>query len=107
MKQKDAMTQLEAALDQAEDLLSAHGDVHVTLRLAGLRAKLREGDRTAIQGALAESTGSMGSLRDRYLCPENGDEIAAHDVAAVNAQLCGLVRAIKRAAEIALTAADE
>lgn len=104
MEGSGAMLQLESALGQAEELLAAHGDVSVSRRLAELRARSAADDPSAIQSALTESTGSMGSLRDRYLCPENGDHIAQDEVHAVNEKLVGLVDEIRKAAEAALAA---
>ncbi len=43
----------------------------------------------------------MGSLRDRYLHPANGDLIGLDQVVEVNATLTQLVRAIKHAAKAA------
>jgi hypothetical protein len=100
-EQPNRVDQLSEALWQAEVLLAAHGDVYVTPRLADLRARLARGDRTAIRTALSESTGSMGSLRDRYLHPANGDLIGLDQVVEVNATLTQLVRAIKHAAKAA------
>ena len=101
MKRTHALAQLQSSLAEAEALLASHGDIYVVSRLAGLRARLEKGDRTAIVTALMESTGSMGSLQDRYLCPENGDQIAADEVEDVNARLRGPVESIKLAAEAA------
>jgi HAMP domain-containing protein len=101
VKRTHALALLQSSLTEAEALLASHGDIYVVRRLAGLRAGLARGDRTAIVTALIESTGSMGSLRDRYLCPENGDQIAADEVEEVNARLSRLVEAIRQSAEAA------
>jgi len=86
-------------LDEAEKLLRAHGDTSVAERLGDSRHRLAAGDMSAIQSALSESTGSMGSLRDRFLCPENGDRIEQADVSAVNQRLNAVVDGIKHRAE--------
>jgi predicted nucleic acid-binding protein len=106
MDRTSAIALLRSALAQAVELLVAHGDIHVSHRLTELRTRLEEGDQTALVIALSESTGSMGSLQDRYLCPENGDQIAPSDVVEVNAKLTGLVGSIRLAANAALAASN-
>jgi hypothetical protein len=82
---------LQSSLRKAESLLRRYGDRFVSDRLHELDVRLEAGDMDAIQSALTESTGSMGSLQDRYLCPENGDAIERGDVRVVNAELVNLV----------------
>ncbi len=55
-----------------------------------------------MRSALSESTGSIGSLRDRYLCRANGDPITVLDEFGANARLTALVAEIRAAAQAAL-----
>ncbi|WP_166039495.1 hypothetical protein [Sphingosinicella sp. YJ22] len=48
----------------------------------------------------------MGSLRDRYLCVENGDAVAPQEVAAVNARLEVLVNEVEQRGRVAAAAHD-
>lgn len=64
------------------------------------------GDASAIVSAVSEATGGSGSLKDRYLCGENGDAIASHEVASVNARLRALVEEVEQLARAAASAHD-
>jgi len=95
---------LVSALEQTEQLLRAHGDAWVAAAVNELQARLNRGDWTAIQTAVTEATGGMGSLRDRQLSVANGDAITRKDEQAVNARLDELVREVERTAREAATA---
>jgi chemotaxis regulatin CheY-phosphate phosphatase CheZ len=93
-----SLEKLEALADAIAkvcQLLSQHGDKWVVERMSELEARLMAGDQSAVVSAVSESTGSMGSLRDRFLCPENGDQIEPSDVNAVNERLSGFVREVE------------
>jgi hypothetical protein len=62
---------------------------------------LDRGDMTAVPSALSEATGGMGSLRDRFLCVENGDDIRPDEVEPTNARLDLLVKEVERRARAA------
>jgi hypothetical protein len=66
-----------------------------------LGTALDRGDMAAVSSALSEATGSMGSLRDRFLCVENGDDIQPDEVEPVNARLELLVKEVERRARAA------
>jgi hypothetical protein len=83
------------ALERVHRLLLHYGDESTTPRLPALAERLRRGDDAAIVSALSEATGGMGSLNDRYLCPENGDKIARHEVESANKRLTELVRDVE------------
>ena len=95
---------LISALANTRSLLQKHGDKFTAQRLHHLEASLREGDTSAIVSAVSEATGSMGSLNDRFLCPENGDAIAPQEVEPANAQLRDLVETVELRARIAAAA---
>jgi hypothetical protein len=95
------LASLREAVLEAAKLLERHGDRHVSERMRTIAAALSSGSADGIQSALAESTGSMGSLRDRFLCPENGDDIAPEAVDVVNARLVSLVIEIRNQARTA------
>jgi hypothetical protein len=102
---EDVETQsLSRAVAETRALLRKHGDTYVAARLAELEARLAAGDRDAVVSALTEATGGMGSLRDRILCPENGDRIRAGEVEAVNLRLAALVRRVETEARAAAAA---
>jgi len=63
-----------------------------------LEARLASGDWTAVESAVSEATGGMGSLRDRGLSAAGGDAIAPDEEAAVNARLEVLVKEVERTA---------
>ena len=92
------------AVDRVRQLLLAYGDDFTVPRLATLSDQLRNGDKTAVVSAVSEATGGMGSLNDRYLHPDNGDKIGAHELDAVNKRLTGLVKNIEVAARAAAAA---
>ncbi len=97
---------LLASIAQVRGLLQQHGDKFVAQRLGALEDRLIRGDTTAITSAVSEATGGMGSLRDRYLCVENGDAIAPQEVAAVNGRLQTLLNEVEQRGRIAATAHD-
>jgi hypothetical protein len=97
MASDDAVTGLLGALREAEALLRLHGHVAVSDRLLDLSRRLDAGDTDVIQTALSESTGSMGSLRDQYIYPENGD-----DHVAVNARLDAIVVRVRDCSRAAM-----
>ncbi len=84
-------TALQTTVTEILDLLIAHGDVDVVKRLQAHLARLQAGDEGVIQTLRSEANGSMGSLRDRYLCVSNGDRITEAETTAVNARLTSLV----------------
>jgi hypothetical protein len=83
--------ELQATVTEILDLLTAHGDVYVVKRLREYGGRLEKRDPSVIPTLLSEATGSMGSLRDRYLCASNGDRITDTEQEAVNAKLGALV----------------
>jgi hypothetical protein len=82
---------LKATVTEILSLLTTHGDTYVVDRLSADLVLLEAGDQSVIQTLHSEATGSMGSLRDRYLCVENGDRITEFEREAVNARLGALV----------------
>jgi hypothetical protein len=72
--------------------------------MESLGTALDRGDMSAVSSALSEATGSMGSLRDRFLCVENGDDIPPNDVEPVNARLQLLVKEVESRARAAAAA---
>jgi hypothetical protein len=58
----------------------------------------------AISAALSEATGGMGSLRDRFLSADNGDDIGHDDVGPASQRLGFLVKQIERRARAAAAA---
>ena len=103
----DMSTELLAlayAIEQARQLLLAHGDDGIATRLSALEARLKEGDQSAISSALSEATGSMGSLNDRILSRTNGDTIDFGQADTVNRRLSVLVREIEAKARGAAAA---
>jgi hypothetical protein len=48
----------------------------------------------------------MGSLRDRYLCPTNGDHITVTEERAVNIRLTAMVERLEQQARAALNMTD-
>jgi ubiquinone biosynthesis protein UbiJ len=95
---------LIATLAQTSELLRRHGDSSIAARLQELETRLVRGDWTAVQSAVTEATGSMGSLRDRWLSVANGDAITHDQEQAVNAQLDALVKGVERTAREAAEA---
>lgn len=89
------------AVDRVRQLLLDYGDEFTVSRLSTLSDQLRKGDKTAIVSAVSEATGGMGSLNDRYLHPDNGDKIAAHELHTVNKRLTALVKEIEVSARAA------
>jgi hypothetical protein len=86
---------LAESVARAWRLLVDYGDNATAARLPELIERLRSGDESAVVSALSEATGSMGSLNDRWLSPENGDRISSDEVVAVNEQLRNLVKNIE------------
>jgi hypothetical protein len=86
--------------------LRRYGDSGTAARLEGLQRRLGLGDTMAVVGAVSEATGGMGSLRDRYLCAENGDKILPVETQAVNRQLTQLVEEVERSARVAAAVCD-
>lgn len=97
---------LADALARTRSLLQQHGDRFTAQRLDALEVRLNKGDMTAIVSVVSEATGGMGSLRDRYLCVENGDAIEPQEVAGVNARLDALVDEIEQRGRVAAAAHD-
>ena len=89
------------ALSRTRALLSRYGDTWVAGRLAELETRLATGDVSAVESAVSEATGGMGSLNDRRLSTANGDRVEAADEHEVNVQLRSLVRETERAARAA------
>ena len=84
-------SEIQVTVTEIMDLLATHGDVYVVDRLRSYRDRLEQQDASVIATLLSEATGSMGSLRDRYLSASNGDCITDADRERVNAQLLALV----------------
>jgi hypothetical protein len=95
---------LAAALAQIRALLRKHGEKFASARVEYLETRLARGDWTAVESAVSEATGGMGSLRDRGLSKANGDSISYEDEAPVNARLEELVKEIERSARAAAAA---
>lgn len=91
------------ALERVCELLRGHGDHSTSPRLLVLVERLRSGDRNSVISAISEATGGMGSLRDRFLCPENGDQITSAEVHSVNEQLVSLVKDVEAKARAVAT----
>ncbi len=85
------------------DLLTAHGDVYVVKRLRADRDRLERHDPGARRSLLSEATGSMGSLRDRYLSAGNGDRVAEAERENVNTRLGALVALLAQQTQPART----
>jgi hypothetical protein len=88
-------------VDQVRRHLTRYGDSHVSSRLAELAERLRSGDNSAVVAVVGEATGGMGSLRDRYISPANGDRIAPDEVEAATRRLDELVETMEREARAA------
>jgi hypothetical protein len=98
---KPEIVSLARALAETRDLLHRYGARGTTTRVEDLERRLRCGDTTAIEAAISEVTGGMGSLRDRYLDVEIGDAIRPDEMEEANRRLSALVAEIERAARIA------
>ncbi|MEA3033348.1 MAG: hypothetical protein QOH86_1364 [Sphingomonadales bacterium] len=98
------LVSLAEALREAGELLQKHGDRYTSERIKQAENRLRAGDTSAIVTAFSEATGGMGSLNDRYLCPQNDDAIGLQDVVPVNDRLSRLVREVERRARVAAAA---
>ena len=83
--------EIQATVTEILDLLIAHGDIYVVDRLRAYRDRLERQDFSVVPTLRSEATGSMGSLRDRYLCSSNGDRITETEREGVNARLGALV----------------
>jgi nucleoside-diphosphate-sugar epimerase len=94
--------ELIATVAEILDLLTAHGDVYVVDRLRDYRDQLERQHFNVVRTLLSEATGSMGSLRDRYLCVDNGDRITEAEQEPVNARLGELVVRLAEQARAAL-----
>ena len=92
------------ALARTRLLLQQHGDRFTAPRLHDLEGRLSKGDTSAIVSAVSEATGGSGSLCDRILSVENGDVIAPHDIASVNARLTALVNEVEQRGRAAASA---
>ena len=95
---------LAQALAASHRLLSRYGDKWVSKRLRRLEDRAREGDLGAIQSAISESTGGMGSFNDRILSRSNRDAIAKQEEPAANAELRACVERVEKAAREAAAA---
>jgi hypothetical protein len=73
-------------LDEIATILESHGEQHWAQWIRGDAAAFRRGDLGGIRHFLT-AFGGMGSLNDRYICPEKGDRITKEEVNAVNARL--------------------
>jgi hypothetical protein len=92
------------ALEQTRELLRKHGDRYASGRLLGLETRLARGDVSAVEGAISEATGGMGSLRDRWLSLANGDAITREEESQVNATLDSHIKEVERSARAAASA---
>lgn len=98
------VARLRAAIQATRQLLLRYDDRYVVERLSEIDRRLSLGDASAIQSALSESSGSMGSLRDRFLSRTNGDPITPLDEFDANIRLTALVDEVRTAARAALHA---
>ena len=89
------------ALGQTRELLRNYGDEWVSSRLEDLESQLARHDWTAIESAVSEATGGMGSLRDRWLSAANGDDIGRDEEPQVNAKLDALIIEVEQSAKAA------
>jgi hypothetical protein len=89
--------ELLGALSETEVFLRRHGFDDVADRIQDLQVRLATGDHDAIQTALSECTGSMGSLRDVFIYA--GD---VQSEQAANQQLDRLVERVLRLSQAAL-----
>lgn len=92
------------ALARTRNLLQQYGDTFTARRLQELEERLNGGDTSAVVSAVSEAGGGMGSLNDRYLCPQNGDAIEQAEVVGANARLRGLVTEVGQRARAAAAA---
>lgn len=102
--QRPEVIALAQTIAEVRDLLRGHGDKWTSGRMEELGTALDRGDMAAVSSALSEATGSMGSLNDRFLCAENGDDIRPDEVEPVNARLGLLVKEVERRARAAASA---
>ncbi len=102
----DAISALDIALADSVLFLREHGERHVSGRLAATRLRLEGGDLDAIQTALIEATGSMGSFRDLILSARNGHAVSADQELLANARLASLVTRVYDTAREALSAVE-
>ena len=72
-------------LDEIVRILESHGEQHWSKWIRGDATELRLGNLNAVHHFLS-AFGGMGSLNDRWLCPENGDKITKSEVESVNAR---------------------
>jgi hypothetical protein len=95
----DPLAGLIKALAEAGLILRRYGEVYISDALADLEMRLCKGDLTAIQSALIEATGGMGSLNDRIISVANGDHVDERDEVIANKQLRRAVQAVRDEAQ--------
>jgi hypothetical protein len=83
------MHDLDAKLGECEQLLRTHHVYDWANRIEDLRSSGLSSSERASQ--VLSWFGGMGSLNDRFICPENHDHITAREVPSVNAKLKELV----------------
>ena len=93
------------ALDELVTIFESHGEQHWSQWIRGDAAELRRGNLEGVRHFLS-AFGGMGSLNDRYLCPENGDRITKAEVATVAARLSELRSEAWSLAREVLSSAD-
>ena len=81
-----AAQELTSVLDDLANILESHGDQYWVQWIRSDASKIKAGDIEGIRHLLT-AYGGMGSLNDRYLCPQNGDRISEADTISVNAIL--------------------
>ena len=96
------LSELIEAVATAKDFLRRYGEVYVSNRMAELEVRLIDGDYSAIQSALNEARGGMGSLNDRVLSRLNGDNVEQREEEDLNQQLRSIVELIGARSEAAL-----
>jgi hypothetical protein len=96
-REDGSLAAMASAVDEVARFLEKHGDVWVVKRMDRLKAAADRGDIESISWAVSESTGGMGSLKDRQFGPEEGD-------AADNAQFRELIENVEQTARAAALA---
>jgi len=86
------------SLASTREILQRYGETAVSARLAELERGLAAGDWDAIESAVSEATGGMGSLRDVWLSDSNGNLIEQCDEPQINAELDRLIVDVERTA---------
>jgi hypothetical protein len=81
------LSRLANSVASARSLFATYAHSWADDRLADLEHRLAVNDVQAVPWVISEVTGSAGSLGDRFICVENGDNIRADETDAVNLKL--------------------